>query len=110
MQIHLEWHRCAPTRRREDLIHQTIAAFAALRRVSSAGVRVEERSHDGPRFEISMLLRIPGPDLAGDAHGQTFDEALAKLTRELQRDLARRESKQRRHTGAPKGVKPQFRG
>jgi hypothetical protein len=110
MQIQLEWHRCAPTRRREDMIHQTIEAFAAKRRVSSAGVRVEERVSDSPRFEISMLLQIPGPDLAGAGSGQTFDEALVKLTKKLWRDVAVRERKLRRNTDAPKGVKASYRG
>lgn len=110
MQIKLEWHRCTPTRRREDLIHQTIETFAAHRRVTDAGVRVEERAKHSPRFEIQMLLRVPGPDLAGEGAGQTFDEALVKLTRHLRRNLAARERKQRQTTDAPKGVKPSYRG
>ena len=110
MQIQLEWHRCAPTCRREELIHQIIETHAASRRVTDASVRVEERGKQSPRYAIQMHLSIPGPDLAGAGTGQTFDEALGKLSRRLNASLAQRERKQRQNTSAPKGVKPSYRG
>jgi ribosome-associated translation inhibitor RaiA len=110
MIIKLDWLRCPPRKKWETQIHQTLEHFAALKPVSHAGIRVEENPDSGPRFRISMLLSIPGPDLAAQAHGQTFDEALSKLQASILRSLDRRAQRSRRNTGAPKGVKPQFRG
>ncbi len=110
MIIKLDWFRCSPRKKWETQIHQSLEHFAALKPVSHAGIRVEENIESGHRFHISMLLSIPGPDLAAQAKGQTFDEALSKLNASICRSLTQRAKNNRRNTDAPKGVKPQFRG
>ena len=110
MIIKLDWFRCSPRKKWENQIHQSLEHFAALKPVSHAGIRIEETPDTGSRFQISMLLSIPGPDLAAQAQGQTFDEALAKLNASIHRSLTQRAKNTRRNTAAPKGVKPQFRG
>lgn len=110
MIIKLDWFRCAPRKRWETQIQQSLERFAAVKSISQASVRVEESGWQGARFRISMMLSIPGPDVAVEASGQTFDEALSKLNHAVNRSLAQRAQKARRNTDAPKGVKAQYRG
>jgi hypothetical protein len=73
-------------------------------------VRVEQQSEQTPRYHLSMMLSIPGPDVLGRSSGHTFEEALLKLRTNLRKTLATRLLKARRLTGAARGVKPAHRG
>ncbi|WP_461786046.1 hypothetical protein [Prosthecobacter sp.] len=110
MIIQLDWFGCHPRLKWETQIHQTLEQFAALKPISRASVRVEQQSEQAPRYQLSMMLSIPGPDVLGRSSGHTFEEALLELRANLRKTLATRLQKTRRLTGAARGVKPAHRG
>jgi len=110
MIIHLDWFGCDPRTQWESQIHQTLEQFATLKPISRAVVRVEQQREKTPRYHLSMMLCIPGPDVLARSAGHTFDEALLKLHTSVRKTLATRLLKARRLTGAVRGVKPAHRG
>lgn len=110
MIIQLDWFGCDPRTQWESQIHQTLEHFVALKPISRAVVRVEQQPEKSPRYLLSMMLSIPGPDVLARSAGHTFDEALLKLQASVQKTLATRLIKARQLTGAARGVKPAHRG
>jgi len=110
MIIHLDWFGCDPRAQWESQIHQTLEQFATLKQISRAVVRVEQQREKTPRYHLSMMLSIPGPDVLARSAGHTFDEALLKLQATVRKTLATRLLNARRLTGAARGVKPAHRG
>lgn len=87
-----------------------IGQFAALKAISRACVRVEQSTEGTPRFHISVLLCIPGPDILARSSGCTFQEALLKASTSVRKTLATRALKARQLNGAARGVKAAHRG
>lgn len=110
MIIQLDWFGCEPRTQWESQIHQTLEQFAAIKPISRATVRVEQHSEKNPRYHLSMMLCIPGPDVLTRSVGHTFDEALLKLHASARKTLATRLIKARQLNGAACGVKPAHRG
>lgn len=110
MIIHLDWFGCEPRTQWETKIHQTLEYFATLKPISRALVRVEQQREKTPRYHLSMMLSIPGPDVLARSAGHTFDEALLKLRASVCKTLATRLLNAHRLTGAARGVKPAHRG
>lgn len=110
MIIQLDWFGCEPRTQWETQIHQTLEQFASLKTISRAVVRVEKQPEKTPRYQLSMMLSIPGPDVLARTAGHTFDEALLKLHSSVRKTLATRLLNARRLTGAARGVKPAHRG
>lgn len=110
MIIQLDWFGCDPRSKWESQIRQTLEQFAALKTISRAVVRVEQQRDKTPRYHLSMMLSIPGPDVLAKSAGHTFDEALLKLQSSVRKTLAARLLKTRRLTSAARGVLPAHRG
>jgi hypothetical protein len=110
MIIQLDWYGCDPRTQWETQIHQTLEQLASLKTISRAVVRVEQQREKTPRYHLSMLLSIPGPDVLARSAGHTFDEALLKLRVSVHKTLATRLLNARRPTIAARGVKPAHRG
>jgi hypothetical protein len=110
MIIQLDWYGCDPRTQWETQIHQTLEQLASLKTISRAVVRVERQPEKTPRYHLSMLLSIPGPDVLARSAGHTFDEALLKLRVSVHKTLATRLLNARRPTIAARGVKPAHRG
>ncbi|MCX6851103.1 MAG: hypothetical protein NTY98_19510 [Verrucomicrobia bacterium] len=110
MIIQLDWFGCEPRKQWETQIHQTLEQFATLKTISRAVVRVEQPPEKTPRYHLSMMLSIPGPDVLVRTAGHTFVEALLKLQASVRKTLAARLLNARRLTGAARGVKPAHRG
>ena len=110
MIIQLDWFGCAPRPQWEAQIHQALEQFSSLKTMSSASVRIEEKTEHAPRYKLSMMLSIPGPDIRANSVGHTFEEAMLKLTASVRKAMATRELKARQRTGAARGVKAMHRG
>ena len=91
-------------------IHQTLEQFASLKPISRAVVLVEQQWEKTPRYLLSIMLSIPGPDVLAYSTGHTFDEALLKLRVRVRKTLATRLLNARRSTSAARGVKAGHRG
>jgi hypothetical protein len=109
MIIQLDWFGCHPRIKWETQIHQTLEQLATLKPISRAVVRVEQQSEKKPRYHLSMMLSIPGPDVLVLSSGHTFDEALLKLRTNVSRTLTTRLLKTRRITADARSVKPAHR-
>lgn len=110
MIIQLDWFGCDPRSKWESQIHQTLEHFVALKPIFRAVVRVEQQPEKSPRYLLSMMLSIPGPDVLARSAGHTFDEALLKIQASVQKTLTTRLLKARQLTAAARGVKPAHRG
>lgn len=110
MIIKLDWFGCSPRYKWENKIHQTLELLSSIKPVSRASVRVEKIADGGPRYHLTMMLSMPGPDVLSHGIGQTFDEALLKLAGEARKTLSKRALKARQANGASTGVKPVYRG
>jgi hypothetical protein len=110
MIIQLDWFGCNPRAKWETQIHQTLEEFASLKPISRATFCVEEHTAGAPRYQLTMLLCIPGPDVHVCTRGHTFDEALLKLAAAVRKTLSKRTLKQRQFNGATCGVKANHRG
>jgi hypothetical protein len=110
MIIQLDWFGCEPRSKWEALIHQHLEQFATSKNITRAQVRVEQHAEAHPPYRISLLLNIPGPDIASQGSGSTFDEALLKLVQAVRRTITLRAMKSREDNGAAKGVKAMHRG
>lgn len=106
----IEWLHCDPLPRWQAQIERMVSQFAALKPVSKATVRVEQATEGTPRFHLSVLLCVPGPDIVARASGCTFPEALLKTASSVNKTLARRALNARRLNGAARGVKAAHRG
>jgi len=110
MIIHLDWFGCNPRTQWESQIHQSLEQFATLKTIYRAVVCLEQQPEKTPRYHLSMMLSVPGPDVLARSAGHSFDEALLKLHASVHKTLATRLLKARRFTGAVRGVEPAHRG
>ncbi len=109
MIIQLDWFGCDPHTQWETQIHQTLEQFASLKPISRAVVLVEQQWEKTPRYLLSIMLSIPGPDVLAYSIGHTFDEALLKLRVSVRKTLATRSLNARQPTRAACDVKPAHR-
>jgi hypothetical protein len=110
MIIQLDWFGCNRRSKWEGQIHQTLEQAAMLKNISRAQVRVSETPEQTPRYSLTMLLSIPGPDVQMSSSGHTFDEAMLKLQAMLRKTLLLRSRTYRKVDAAPLGVKASHRG
>jgi len=110
MIIKLDWFSCSPTKKWEAQIHQTLEELGTLKQISQASVRVEETTESAHQFHLTLMLRMPGPDVLSHGTGSTFEEALLKLGTAARKTLMARASKARETNSAGIGVKATHRG
>jgi hypothetical protein len=109
MIIQLDWFGCNPRSKWESQIHLTLEQFAKLKPISRAVVRVNELPESTPRYQLTMNLSLPGPDVLERSTGHTFDEALLKLQTGVRKTLMLRAQKSKQLDAAPRGVQPSHR-
>ncbi len=110
MIIKLDWFSCNSSPKWDAQIHKMLEEMGALKAISHASVRVEEISEGSPRFHLTTMLRMPGPDVLAHGDGQTFEEAILKMSGKIRHTLQTRVSNARRNDSAAKGVKAMHRG
>lgn len=82
----------------ERLVEKRLLALAARQRLEEAVVRLHDERESTPRFQASVYLRVPGPDIHATASDRTvrvavekaLDAAEAQITSREGRRVARR--------------------
>ncbi len=84
----------------ERLIERRLLALSARQRLEEAVVRLADEREASPRFQVSVLLRIPGPDIHATASDHTVrvavDKAFAAAEAQIVSRQGRRISRRRR--------------
>lgn len=62
----------------ERLIDTRLTAIAARQRIEEASVRLSDEHEASPRYQASVKIRIPGPDIHATACGHTARESVQK--------------------------------
>ena len=62
----------------ERLVERLLLALSTRQRIEEAVVRLADEREASPRFQVSVLLRIPGPDIHATASDHTVRVAVEK--------------------------------
>jgi len=81
----------------DQLIESRLLALAARQRIEEATVRLYDDREGSPRFQASILIRVPGPDIHAVACDHTLRVAVQKVLNaiEAQVDARQRQRRQR---------------
>lgn len=77
------------------LIESRLLSLAEHRRIEEAAVRLTDNRGGSPRYQASIQLRVPGPDLHAVACDHTLRVAVQKALDAVESQMAAREG--RRH-------------
>ena len=80
------------------LLEHRIAALARQSRLELVQVRLNERPGASPRYEATIDVRLPGPDLHAGGCDHTIDTAVHKALQALEAQFAFRVARLRRRT------------
>ncbi len=78
----------------QQLVQTNIRRLQALATIATARVTLEWRHGVRPAFRVLTQLEVPGPDFHAEASGYTLPAALAKVFKNLEKQIQSR--KQRR--------------
>lgn len=83
----------------ERLIEHRLAALSARERLEEAVVRLHDEREASPRFQASIYLRVPGPDIHATAADDTVRIAVEKALAAAEAQVASRQGRRlaRRH-------------
>ena len=77
----------------ERLVERRLLALSARQRLEEAVVRLEDERESSPRFQASVLLRIPGPDIHAAASDHTVRVAVEKALAAAEAQVASRQGR-----------------
>lgn len=95
----------------DGLIESRLIALAGRQRIEEAVVRLNDHGESRPRYQASILIRVPGPDIHAVASDHTLQVAVRKALDALEgqvearhgRRLARRRLRPQSLRTAPAG-------
>ncbi len=77
------------------LIESRLIALADRQRIEEAAVRLADHREGSPRYQASIQLRVPGPDLHAVACDHTLRNAVQKALDAIEGQIAAREGRRR---------------
>jgi ribosome-associated translation inhibitor RaiA len=77
------------------LIESRLIALADRQRIEEAVVRLTDNREGSPRYQASIQLRVPGPDLHAVACDHTLRVAVQKALDSVEGQIAAREGRRR---------------
>ena len=77
------------------LVESRLLALGARQRIEEASVRLTDAPEASPRFQASILIRVPGPDIHATACDHTVRVAVEKALAAVEAQVGAR--KGRRH-------------
>ena len=100
MKLLLHHGNIRPSPSIERLVERRLLALSTRQRIEEAVVRFADERESSPRFQVSVLLRVPGPDIHATASDHTVrvavEKALAAAAAQVDSRLGRRSSRRRR--------------
>jgi ribosomal subunit interface protein len=79
----------------ERLIADRLAALGARQRIEEAIVRLSDEREASPRYQASVTIRIPGPDIHATACDHTVRVTVQKALAAIERQVAARNGRRR---------------
>ncbi|MBL9211381.1 MAG: HPF/RaiA family ribosome-associated protein [Opitutaceae bacterium] len=72
------------------LVERRLGVLARTHRIEQATVRLHDEPEASPRFQASVYLRVPGPDIHATSCDHTVAVAVEKALRDVEAQLADR--------------------
>ncbi|MCC6881697.1 MAG: hypothetical protein IT576_06070 [Verrucomicrobiales bacterium] len=115
MIIKLAYAGCEPRKSFEPVLLRTLEGFKDSLPAEEVRVRVAATEGQSPPYGLRAQFVTPGPDYVAEGRDHTLPAALRKLVLDLLRVIRQRTDKQvrrkdKRKTGAARGVKSSYRG
>lgn len=77
----------------ERLVEKRLVALSARERLEEAVVRLHDERESSPRFQASVFLRVPGPDIRATAADHTVRDAVEKALDAAEAQIASRQGR-----------------
>lgn len=77
------------------LVERRLSALSRTHRIEQAIVRLHDEYEASPRFQASVYLRVPGPDIHATGCDHTIRVAVEKALRAAEAQLAARAGRRR---------------
>jgi len=97
MNLILQHGHARPRPALDRLIETRLVALAARQRIEEAVVRLADEREASPRYQASILLRVPGPDIHAAACDHTAGVAVRKALAAVEAQVAARHDRRRQH-------------
>ena len=97
MKMNLRFRRCADTEASRKMISDSLEPLSRELDITAVHATVEQPSEGSPAIRAAVHLEVPGPDITAAANDYTFaaawNKVMKSLKRQIQRRLARRETR-----------------
>jgi ribosome-associated translation inhibitor RaiA len=80
----------------DHLIESRLVALAERQRIDEAVVRLSDHREGSPRYQASILVRVPGPDIHAVACDHTLRVAVQKVLAAVEEQVVERQARRRR--------------
>ena len=80
----------------DHLIESRLVALAERQRIEEAVVRLSDHREGSPRFQASIMIRVPGPDIHAVACDHTLRVAVQKAMDAVEEQVVARQTRRRR--------------
>jgi ribosome-associated translation inhibitor RaiA len=80
----------------DHLIESRLVALAERQRIEEAVVRLSDHPEGSPRFQASIMIRVPGPDIHAVACDHTLRVAVQKAMAAVEEQVVARQVRRRR--------------
>lgn len=77
----------------DHLIESRLIALAERQRIAEAVVRLSDHREGSPRYQASILIRVPGPDIHAVACDHTLRGAVQKTLDAVEGQVAARQAR-----------------
>lgn len=88
------------------LVERRLGALARTHRIEQAEVRLHDEPEASPRFQASVYLRVPGPDIHATGCDHTVAVAVEKALRAVESQLAARAVRRLQRQRGPLHLSP----
>ncbi len=92
----------------QGMVENQLKQLQHLAAIASARVTLEWQREFKPAFRVEAQLEVPGPDFHAEARDNTFQAALLKVVKDLERQIRSRKNRRadRRNTNVQLGLMP----
>lgn len=102
MKTILRFYRLADTAKNRNIVARELEPIVAELPVDKATVTVDMADDSGDRYEASVHLEVPGPDIHDSAKDYTVQAAWRKIARQIKDELKRRLNKRQSERSRPR--------
>ena len=96
MNLILQPGNTRPSAALDHLIESHLVALAERQRIEEAVVRLSDHREGSPRFQASIMIRVPGPDIHAVACDHTLRVAVQKALAAVEEQVVSRQARRRR--------------